>query len=263
MDLQSVVRPFLTRMYFLYKSVFEIVNIPLQPVNYLQASCLFFCTYISIYLLLNLLSDQFRACSQDKQIYVVIQCVKFSNKIVICIITGGCALFLDYRLLNVQNWNLYRDVFYNLAFLFSWSDFVGLLLTRRSMTTLCQLHHLGVVVAYIYVYQSSHLGDGLFRACIMYGVFAATAFAHNLHSVIKNVVILSQEAERLFSRIDHLGMLLSNVVNWGFQIGYVFIYLPFFCHDQVTSPVVLLDLTPLTRWLCPWWSSTQVSWWSS
>ena len=50
----------------------------------------------------------------------------------------------------------------------------------------------GVVAAYLYVISSQQPGEGLFRACIMYGVFAATACFHNLYTLVKNVVTLDK-----------------------------------------------------------------------
>ena len=50
----------------------------------------------------------------------------------------------------------------------------------------------GVVAAYLYVISSPQPGEGLFRACIMYGVFAATACFHNLYTLVKNMVTLDK-----------------------------------------------------------------------
>jgi len=81
----------------------------------------------------------------------------------------------------------------------------------------------GVVIAYIYVITSQQFGEGLFRACIMYGVFAAHACFHNMYTVIKNVVNLSQETDIWMNKVSHIGMLGSNVVNWSWQILYLMI----------------------------------------
>lgn len=65
------------------------------------------------------------------------------------------------------------------------------------------------------------MGDGLFRACIMYGVFAAIACFHNLYTVIKNVTTLSQRADIALNTVSLYGMLLPNLTNWTWQTGYL------------------------------------------
>ena len=81
---------------------------------------------------------------------------------------------------------------------------------------------LGAALAYVYVISSPELGDGLFRACIMYGVFAAIACFHNLYTVIKNVTNLSQGADIYMNTLSLYGMLLPNLTNWTWQTGYLF-----------------------------------------
>ena len=175
-----------------YNKLFDIINVPLDLTDYIFWIVFFISIYFAIFLLFNSFSDRFRNLTPfNKKIHIVLQSVKFSNKIIVNMVTLGCLLLWDERLLFVQNWNSYKDIFYNLSSLFAWSDVVGLIVNRSSMTVLCQLHHAGVVVAYLYVITTSHLGDGLFRACIMYGVFAASAFFHNIYSVIKNIFTLS------------------------------------------------------------------------
>ena len=68
---------------------------------------------------------------------------------------------------------------------------VGAYICKR-MTSPNQLTCPGVVAAYLYVISSPQPGEGLFRACIMYGVFAATACFHNLYTLVKNVVPLDK-----------------------------------------------------------------------
>ena len=80
----------------------------------------------------------------------------------------------------------------------------------------------GAALAYVYVITSPELGDGLFRACIMYGVFAAIACFHNLYTVIKNVTNLSQGADIYMNTLSLYGMLLPNLTNWTWQTGYLF-----------------------------------------
>ena len=177
----------------LYYKVFDIVNIPLDLTQYIQWVGIFISIYFALFQVFNLLSEKFRKRTPfSKKIHIVLQSVKFSNKIVVNIVTLGCLLLWDERLLFVENWNHFKDIFYNLSSLFVWSDIVALLITRSCMTFLCQLHHLGVVAAYLHVITTTSLGDGLFRACIMYGVFAASAFFHNLYTVVKNLSSLSQ-----------------------------------------------------------------------
>ena len=95
----------------------------------------------------------------------------------------------------------------------------------------------GVVAAYLYVISSPRPGEGLFRACIMYGVFAATACFHNLYTLVKNVVTLDkvssdlimmmimmmmmQATDLLMNTVSLYGMLVSNLVNWSWQAGYL------------------------------------------
>ena len=156
-------------------------------------------SHFALFQVFNLFSEKFRNRTKfSKKIHIVLQSVKFSNKIFVNIVTLGCLLLWDERLLLVENWNHFKDIFYNLSSLFVWSDVVALLLTRSSMTLLCQLHHLGVVAAYLHVITTTNLGDGLFRACIMYGVFAASAFFHNLYTVVKNLWTLSQVRDLQF-----------------------------------------------------------------
>ena len=80
----------------------------------------------------------------------------------------------------------------------------------------------GAALAYVYVMSSYELGDGIFRACIMYGVFAAIACFHNLYTVIKNVTNLSQEADIVMNTVSLYGMLIPNLTNWTWQTGYLF-----------------------------------------
>ena len=182
----------------LYYKVFDIVNTPLDLTQYISWVGIFITTYFALFQVFNLLSERFRKLTPfSKKIHVVLQSVKFSNKIVINVITLGCLLLWDERLLFVENWNNFKDIFYNLSSLFVWSDIVALVLTRSSMTLLCQLHHLGVVAAYLYVITTTTLGEGLFRACIMYGVFAASAFFHNLYTVVKNLWTLTKVSDTL------------------------------------------------------------------
>ena len=168
------------------------MNVPLGVYDYIFWIGFFISKYFALFFLFNSFSERYRnLTSFDKKIHIILQSVKFSNKIVINLVTLGCVLLWDERLLFVANWNHYKDIFYNLSSIFVWSDVVALTINRSSMTLQCQLHHLGVVIAYLYVITTTHLGDGLFRACIMYGVFAASAFFHNLYSVIKNLLLLS------------------------------------------------------------------------
>ena len=181
-----------------YDNIFDLINIPLHLTDYVFWSGFFISKYLALFFLYNSLSERFRnLTSFDKKIHIILQSVKFSNKIVVNVVTLGCVLFWDERLLYVVNWNHYKDIFYNLSSLFVWSDVVALTINRSSMTVQCQLHHVGVVVAYLYVITTSHLGDGLFRACIMYGVFAASAFFHNFYSVIKNIWSLSKVTSKV------------------------------------------------------------------
>ena len=182
----------------LYYKVFDFVNFPLDLTQYILWVGLFISTYFALFQVFYLFSEKFRNRTPfPKKIHVVLQSVKFSNKIVINVITLGCLLLWDERLLFVENWNNFKDIFYNLSSLFVWSDIVALVLTRSSMTLLCQLHHLGVVAAYLYVITTTTLGEGLFRACIMYGVFAASAFFHNLYTVVKNLWTLTKVSDTL------------------------------------------------------------------
>ena len=183
-----------------YHNIFEIINVPLGVSDYIFWIGLFISEYFALFFLFNTVSERYRNLpSFDKKIHIILQSVKFSNKIFVNFVTLGCVLFWDERLLFVANWNDYKDVFYNLSSLFVWSDVVALSINRSSMTTQCQLHHLGVVIAYLYVITTTHLGDGLFRACIMYGVFAATAFFHNLYSVLKNLLLFSEVSSTAIS----------------------------------------------------------------
>ena len=49
--------------------------------------------------LLSLVSPRFRRTGWDKRVHVVVQSGKFANKMVINLITGGCLLLWDTRLL--------------------------------------------------------------------------------------------------------------------------------------------------------------------
>ena len=75
--------------------------------------------------------------------HVVVQTGKFANKMVINLVTGGCLLLWDTRLLQVERWAQSPHIFYNLSSLFVWSDVIALLVNRGAMTTQCQLHHAG------------------------------------------------------------------------------------------------------------------------
>ena len=75
--------------------------------------------------------------------HVVVQSGKFANKMAINLITGGCLLLWDTRLLQVERWAQCPHIFYNLSSLFVWSDVIALLVNRGAMTTQCQLHHAG------------------------------------------------------------------------------------------------------------------------
>lgn len=86
---------------------------------------------------------------------------------------------------------------------------------------LLPINDAGAALAYVYVITSTELGDGLFRACIMYGVFAATACFHNLYTVIKNVTTVSQRADIAMNTVSLYGMLLPNLTNWTWQTGYL------------------------------------------
>jgi len=208
----------------IYSSLFDFINVPLEAKDYIKGAWFFIVTYFIIFSFLNAFSTKFRSFTPfDKKIHIILQSVKFSNKIIINIITIGCFFLWDERLMLVENWNDYKNIFYNLSSLFAWSEVMALLINRGSMTVQCQLHHTGVVIAYIYVITSQQFGEGLFRACIMYGVFAAHACFHNMYTVIKNVVNLSQETDIWMNKVSHIGMLGSNVVNWSWQILYLMI----------------------------------------
>ena len=99
---------------------------------------------ISHFSFLNAFSTKFRSFTPfDKKIHIILQSVKFSNKIIINIITIGCFFLWDERLMLVENWNDYKNIFYNLSSLFAWSEVMALLINRGSMTVQCQLHHTG------------------------------------------------------------------------------------------------------------------------
>ena len=218
-----------------YYALFDLINVPLHFYHYVVGAGVFTAIYIALFISLNQFSMKFRSCATEKQVHIVLQSVKFANKIIICFITGGSVLFWDTRLL-LPNWGNYRDIFYNLASMFAWSDIVALCVNRSAMTFLCKLHHTGVVIAYAYVITSNELGNGLFRALIMYGVFAATAFFHNIYSVIKNMVVLSQDTDILMNKISHFGMMLSNMINWVWQAYYlVFLTVIYYNSGELTT----------------------------
>ena len=171
----------LTGMFLkLYTSLFDRINVRLEPRDYFLWSAFFFVLYVVIFCFLSILSKKFRLFTPfDKKVHIVLQSVKFSNKLVINIICGGALFLWDERLMDVDNWNHYKDIFYNLSSIFAWSDIIALLINRKVMTVQCQLHHAGkhacvfnsktlsvktgAALAYGFVITSTELGDGLFR----------------------------------------------------------------------------------------------------
>ena len=164
----------------LYTSLFDRINVRLEPRDYFLWSAFFFVLYVVIFCFLSILSKKFRLFTPfDKKVHIVLQSVKFSNKLVINIICGGALFLWDERLMDVDNWNHYKDIFYNLSSIFAWSDIIALLINRKVMTVQCQLHHAGnhacvfnlktlsvktgAALAYGFVITSAELGDGLFR----------------------------------------------------------------------------------------------------
>ena len=93
--------------------------------------------------LLSLVSPRFRSTGMNKRVHVVVQSGKFTNKLLINLVTGGSLLLWDPRLLQVERWAESPHIFYNLSSLFVWSDVIALLVNRGAMTTQCQLHHTG------------------------------------------------------------------------------------------------------------------------
>ena len=94
----------------LYYKVFDIVNIPLDLTQYINWVGIFISTYFALFQVFNLLSERFRKLTPfSKKIHIVLQSVKFSNKIVVNIITLGCLLLWDERLLFVENWNHFNE----------------------------------------------------------------------------------------------------------------------------------------------------------
>ena len=128
----------------LYTALFDRINVRLEPRDYLLWSAFFFVLYFVIFCVLSLFSRKFRVFTPfDKKVHIVLQSVKFSNKLVINIICGGALFLWDERLMDVDNWNSYKDIFYNLSSIFAWSDIIALLINRKVMTVQCQLHHAG------------------------------------------------------------------------------------------------------------------------
>ena len=135
----------------LYTSLFDNINVRLEPRAYLFWSAFFFVLYVVIFCFLSILSRKFRFLTPlDKKVHIVLQSVKFSNKLVINIICGGALFLWDDRLMNVDNWSRYKDIFYNLSSIFAWSDIIALLINRKVMTVQCQLHHAG---NYLFVFS--------------------------------------------------------------------------------------------------------------
>ena len=128
----------------LYTSLFDNINVRLEPRDYLLWSAFFFILYVVIFCVLSILSRKFRFLTPlDKKVHIVLQSVKFSNKLVINIVCGGALFLWDDRLMDVDNWKRYKDIFYNLSSIFAWSDIIALLINRKVMTVQCQLHHAG------------------------------------------------------------------------------------------------------------------------
>ena len=135
----------------LYTSMFDNINVRLEPRDYLFWSAFFFVLYVVIFCFLSILSRKFRFLTPlDKKVHIVLQSVKFSNKLVINIVCGGALFLWDDRLMNVDNWSRYKDIFYNLSSIFAWSDIIALLINRKVMTAQCQLHHAG---NYLFVFS--------------------------------------------------------------------------------------------------------------
>lgn len=128
----------------LYTALFDNINVRLEPRDYLLWSAFFFILYFVIFCVLSILSRKFWFLTPfDKKVHIVLQSVKFSNKLVINIICGGALFLWDDRLMDVDNWSRYEDIFYNLSSIFAWSDIIALLINRKVMTLQCQLHHAG------------------------------------------------------------------------------------------------------------------------
>ena len=128
----------------LYTALFDNINVRLEPRDYLLWSAFFFILYFVIFCVLSILSRKFWFLTPfDKKVHIVLQSVKFSNKLVINIICGGALFLWDDRLMDVDNWSRYEDIFYNLSSIFAWSDIIALLINRKVMTLQCQLHHVG------------------------------------------------------------------------------------------------------------------------
>ena len=133
----------------LYTVSFDLINVRLAPRDYVFWSAFFIVLYVVIFCVLSILSRKFRVfTSFDKKIHIVLQSVKFSNKIVVNVVCGGALFLWDERLMNVDNWNDYSNIFYNLSSIFAWSDIMALLINRNVMTVQCQLHHAGYYLCF-------------------------------------------------------------------------------------------------------------------
>ena len=202
--------------YNIIKNYYSYSSIKLNFFLTISIFSLFFCFSNSI---LNRVSKNYRELNNDKKKYIVTN----FNKFIMLILTSYlfiCLLF-DINIFNLENWSRYDLVLKNMGGLYATTDIVGTILNIKKIKMTTLFHHIGVMIAYIYLCSMSVDLNDFNKASIVYGGFSSLAGIVNLFLGMR-YIISSKNINYYFSKLSFLVYFTACFLNWSWQLFYLY-----------------------------------------
>lgn len=171
-------------------------------------------SYRILHSLLKRLNEKYNDYDINNQYYILSNILKSLTLFILVIVLLNNLEFM----FNHDKWYLDKLFLTNVTAIYSITDFSALLFSYNRMNRSTITHHIGVILAYTYIYYCNFEKEGIHKSIIYYGMFSSIPFLVNFYLGIR--FLYKRENTIIIKKLCFWVYLLSVIFNWFWQIRY-------------------------------------------
>ena len=224
----------------LYDAIFQFID-SVPTLTFLFGFSIFYMILFGFLYLILLESKIFASSTSVRQTYILCKIMNGLVRLFLVYVAIMALWRKDIHMFNTGSHQQTPQIMINLSTMYTWRVFIELFLYRKNAKSTI-IHHVCVIVAYIYVISvltEDYNVEGIFKNFIGYAGFTTFLIALDPYCAFRFFIDKNGRFNYMFKRFALINQLMYFICNYSWQIFYI-IKLLFHKSAKSSSPLILL-----------------------